>query len=307
MKKFNKISKILFLLLLALSISRNSVWAELNKTPKPLMQRVGLDGKVEFQEKIENSQTNPDSTININEKTLKQESKINAENKLYSYSNMDMKKISDEIKDNLKDEYAYNLADLQILWTEAFKRSETIKFALSKLSNPDGDKEKKSLVKTILNPLASVAPIIGMGSGSAITGSSTILGSGLLGSLLTDDSGINNQLSRVTDSDLVLLAQDIENKQQKLVNLYYTYVSSAIKLKFTDRMVENRYAFYKSAQNNSKEILTVADIFYRESLDTQYKTRQELLNARSELEQFVGNDAIVQVDKNIKERLANLN
>ncbi|MFH0702280.1 MAG: hypothetical protein V2B14_01915 [bacterium] len=218
------------------------------------------------------------------------------------YSDYDMKDIASEIKTELEEEENNILADLRILWQAAIERSETIRFAILKLSNPNGDEKKESIAKRIFAPLVNITPLIGAGLGDPIIGSSTILGSGFLGSFLADDSAINNHLSKVTDVDLVMLAQETDNLQQKLVNLYYNYLSSLKKLNLMDKIVQNRYKYYEAAQNSSAESIAVADVFYREALDMQYRARQETLNSRAALEQFVGNEALVQIDKNIKNR-----
>ena len=99
------------------------------------------------------------------------------------------------------------------------------------------------------------------------------------------------------------MAQEIDNLQQKLVTLYYNYLGSVERLKMADVIVNNRYKYYEAAYALPPEVLSVADVFYRESVDMQYKARQEVLTARAALEQLVGNDALIQVDKNIHDRL----
>ena len=224
--------------------------------------------------------------------------------KTVNYSDLDLTRIAKDAKYELDDEKNSDLADLRVLWQAAVTNSETIRFAILKLSNPDGEQPSESVVKKILTPLTSVAPMIGMSSGDKLTGGSTMIGSGILNSLLSDDSLINNRLSKVTDTDLILLAQEIDTLQQKLVGLYYDYLDAQERLYFVNKLVENRYKYYQSSQNSSSDILSVADVFYRESLDIQYKTRQEVLTARANLEQFVGNNAVDEVDKKIKIRLA---
>ena len=190
------------------------------------------------------------------------------------------------------------------MWQAAVEKSETIRFAIYKISNPNGDKEKKSVVKKILTPLTSVAPLVGMGSGDPITGGSALIGGGILSSLLADDSLVNSHLSRVTDAELVLLAQEIDDLQQKLVDLYMNYFGAVERLQLMDKIVQNRYKYYEAAQSATPDVLAVADVFYRESIDMQYKARQEALASRAELEQMVGNDVLIKIDKNIKDRLA---
>jgi len=257
-----------------------------------IMQRIGVDSKIETQV--------------IKPKVSKVEGRISKVNKKkeLTYADLDMKRIADELKSDLNDEKTDFLPDLKILWEAAVERSETIRFAILKLSNPNGEQEKKGVVKRILTPLASVAPLIGAGSPDPVTGGGAIFGGSLLSSMLSDNSALNSHLSKVTDTDLVLLAQEIDNLQQNLVTLYYNYLNSCERLELADKVVENRYKYYQDVQKSTPEAISIADVFYREAIDIQYKTRQEVISSRAALEQFVGSQALITVDKNIKDRLA---
>lgn len=283
----------LIILTISLVFSRQSMsLAEDN--PMYVLPRVGVNNKVE-KLKIINKEARIET--NITKEKKKKESEP-------TYAEIDSKKIADELKGDLEEEKTEFIEDLKILWEAAVERSETIRFAILKLSNPNGEEEKKSVVKKILSPLASVAPMVGAGSPDPLTGGSAILGGTMLGSLLSDNSTLNNHLSKVTDTDLVLLAQEIDSLQEKLVMLYYTYLNSVERLEMADKVVDNRYNYYQKVQKSQPEIISVADVFYREAIDNQYKARQEVLTSRAALEQFVGSDALNNVDKNIKARLA---
>jgi hypothetical protein len=280
--------KIILLFVFLFCINTNYILAD--DDPMSLLPRVGADSKLE------------DPVIP--QKTAKIAPIIAKKKKDLTYADIDVKKIADELKDDLNEEKPEFLEDLKILWEAAVERSETIRFAILKLSNPNGEVEKKGIVKKIIAPLASVAPLIGAGSPDPMTGGSAILGGSVLSSLLADNSAFNNHLSKVTDTDLVLLAQEIDNLQQKLVILYYNYLNSLQRLELADKVLDNRYNYYQKFQKSSPETISVADVFYREAIDAQYKSRQEVLTSRAALEQFVGGQAINTVDKNIKSRLA---
>lgn len=254
---------------------------------KPIFNRAGLNNAVEENLEVLDVKKNVNSSFR---------------DKIVTYSDSDLKKIVDEITADLNDEHDYVLNDLRILWQSAAERSETIKFAIYKLSNPEGEKANPSTLKKILSPMSSVAPIVGLGSGSAVLGSTSIFGGSLLNSVLSDGNEINHQLSRVTDADLVILAKDIDSLQQNLISLYYNYVSAMKMLQISDNNVSNRYKIYTKSQKSSAEVLAVADAYYREALDKQYNDRQKLFKTRAALEQVVGNDAIVAIEKDIKTR-----
>jgi hypothetical protein len=145
--------------------------------------------------------------------------------------------------------------------------------------------------------------MIGSNVASPAIAGGSMIGGGVLSSMLSDDSAINKQLTRVTDADLIILAKEIDDLQQRLVTLYYNYITSVKIPAYSDAIVQNRYDYYNLVSNKKSTNVAIADAFYRDALDKQYKARQELLSSRGALEQFVGNDALIEVEKNIKSRI----
>ncbi len=244
------------------------------------------------------------ANADIGEVNVKNKVKTEIKSGKIDYAGADVKMIARDISYELEDEKQYLLPDLQILWTAAVERSDTIRFAILKLSNPEGEVEKTSTVKKILSPIASVAPIVGMGMGDPVSVGSTMLGGGFLNSLISDDSKLNARLSKVTDADLVMLAQETDSLQEKLVMLYYDYLSSLIELSNIDKNAAENKQFLEIARECDPDVAIIANVFYEESTGSKLKVRQKVLEKRVALEQFVGNEALLIVDKNIKDRLA---
>lgn len=219
------------------------------------------------------------------------------------YFDTDIKALAEEIALEMQEEKQELLADLRILWAAAVENSETIRFAILKLSHPDGEVEKKSAVKKILSPLASVAPIVGLGIGDPVTAGTAMFSGNLLNSVLSDDSKINEYLSRVTDADLVMLAQETDSLQVKLITLYHNYLSVIIDLKMIDEMEKNSEQALELVKNSKPGLSSIAAAFHTQILDLKHQARQDVLSRRIALEQFVGNDALLVVDANIQDRL----
>lgn len=220
-----------------------------------------------------------------------------------SHSDIDTNALAEEIKLELEDEKQELQADLQILWQAAVENSETLRFAMVKLSNPEGEVAKKSAIKRILSPIASVAPIVGLGLSDPVTAGSAMFSGNLLNSVLSDDSQFKQHLTKVTDADLVLLAQETDSLQEKLITLYHDYVSALIDLNYIDKMEQDSKYYFEQVQHTKPELNCVADAFKSQISDVKYKARQTVLSKRIALEQFVGNDALLAVEKSIKERL----
>ncbi len=250
--------------------------------------------------------------LNLGKATLLEELKVsntseNSEQVLSqgkaNYPDSDVRELAKDISFEVKEEKDELLADLQILWAAAVEKSETIRFAIVKLSNPDGEVEKKSAVKKILSPLASVAPVVGLGLGDPVTAGSAMFGGNLLNSALSDDSKINHYLSKVTDADLVMLAQETDALQEKLITLYYNYLTALIDLNLINEMEKDSKESLEIVKCSKPNFSNVANVFHEQLLSIKYQARQDVLSRRMELEQFVGNDALLVVDKNIKDRL----
>lgn len=215
-----------------------------------------------------------------------------------SYYDMDMVKIAQEIGFELKDEEGEMLEDLRFLWPYAVENSETIKFAIYKLSAQENKKPDENKVKNILKPITSIAPMAAMGTSSAVLGGSALIGGSFLQEILQGGkTPLDKHIEKVSDADLVILAKSIEELQTKLVVSYYDYVTAKKVIIMTDGMLKNRYKNYVSMQSSSDKNLIIADTFYRDAVMKQTKAREDFLVKRSTLEQIVGNEAIMLMEQ----------
>ena len=69
----------------------------------------------------------------------------------YTYADLDLKRMSKEISQELEYDGKEMLSDLSLLWQGAAMQSETINFALYKLANPDADKPDEKSLKKLTN------------------------------------------------------------------------------------------------------------------------------------------------------------
>jgi|GEM_PF-733153 len=304
---------------LAQIITSKSLYDEAFLTEKKLKQKIKLNrlllerlagvevvndlnlGKVSLLNDLQDTQPKPEKEIKADKET---KTKLIARKGKLDYTDINVKELAEEINIELEEEKDIILPDLRILWGAAVEKSETIRFAILKLSNPDGEVEKTTVVKEILSPLASVAPIVGLGFGDPLTAGSAMFGGDLLNSLLSDDNKrLSAKLSKVTDADLVMLAQETDTLQEKLVTLYYDYVNALMELNTLDKIAEENKNYLDITEQTNPELSCVASAFMEKINDARFEARQEILNKRVSLEQFVGNDPLLMVDKNLKDRL----
>ena len=219
-----------------------------------------------------------------------------------TYADLSIKNLSKEISKEISLDEKEMMGDLTLLWQGAASKSDTISFALYKLSNPEEDKPDEKSVKKVLLNIASLSTLVGAGMGNPLLATGSMLGSSIFGIMSQDTKALNYKYTRVTDSDMIILIRKVEDLQQNTVNLYYDYMTAKQLLELTDKVVEQRKKNYDAAQIQSKEVILVTDAYYRTALDDQAKARASFNAKRAALEQFVGNDVYTQFEQILKER-----
>ena len=254
--------------------------------------------KVEKLPPKEIKKENKTSLLILNKKNKEPNVKIKAKN----YADLTIKQMSLEISDILDSEFEDMQADLSLLWQGTATKSDTIKFAIYKLSNPDKDKPDNSAVKNVLTTIAGMSSFIGAGTGNPVLASAALIGGNTLGIMSQDPKSLNYKYTQVNDADMIILVRKVDELQQKLVNMYYEYMLARKKYNLLSKIVENYEENYNSVQNKSSDVIIVADTFYRMSLDDKLKVQTKFLEKRANLEQFVGEDILECFEQNLKNR-----
>lgn len=289
------------LIILLILLLNAPVYAELTledldtNAIKPPAYRLGLTDEPENRYQQIDAVSNP-----IQKEITNQVEDIPVDNLVYA--DLSIKNLSKEISRELSVEEEEMMGDLTLLWQGAAAKSDTISFALYKLSNPDEDKpDEKSLKKVLLN-IASLSSLVGAGIGNPLLATSSMLGSSVFGIMSQDTKALNYKYTKVSDSDMIILIRKIEDLQQNTVNLYYDYMTSRKMLHLTEKVAAQRKKNYDAAQSRSKEVLLVTDAYYRTALDDFAKARASFNSRRAALEQFVGNDVFTQFEQALTER-----
>ena len=250
----------------------------------------------------------PENKIDINAKeeikpTLAKEEKYNNEG--LTYADLSIKKMAMEVSKSIELDNDEMMEDLSLLWQGAATNSDTIKFAIYKLSNPDKDKPDDSAIKKVLTTIAGMSTFLGAGTGNPILASAALIGGNTLGIMSQDTKALNYKYTQVTDADMIILVRKVDELQQKVVDMYYDYMTARKYYDMTTNMVHDRYQNYQNSQKLSKEVILITDTFYREAMDEQIKARGNFFEKRSRLEQLVGNDIFRQFEANVDARMVN--
>lgn len=288
----NKIISILLLL----SLSFLPVCAEVKlddvTSPKDLFYRLGTtdspENKIDVTGKVEVKPAVVKDDITSNE--------------ALTYADLSIKKMALEVSKSVEIDYNVMMEDLSLLWQGAATKSDTIKFAIYKLSNPDKDKPDQGAVKKVLTTIAGMSTFLGAGMGNPVLASAALIGGNTLGIMSQDTKALNYKYTQVTDADMIILVRKVDELQQKVVDMYYDYMAARQLYDMATDMVQERYKNYLKAQSLSKEVILITDTFYREALDEQVKARGSFFEKRSRLEQLVGNDIFRQFESNVDAR-----
>src|SRR5574344_491703 len=284
-------SLIFSLLFLSTNISYAISYDDINTIKDP-SYRVGATDNIENKVEIE---------TRIQMQSAKMHTKVE-NNENLTYADLSIKKISSEIAQDLDMDYDTMLADLSVLWQGAATQSDTIKYALYQLYNPNADKPDQHSIKKVLSTIASLSTLIGAGTGNPMLSCASLIGGNTLGIMSQDTKALNYKYTKVDDADMIILVRKVDELQQKVVIDYFDYMTTKEVLEKTSRMVKRRLDNYNQAQECSREIILITDAYYREALDQQAKARSNFNDARSRLEQVVGNDALTQFENILKSR-----
>lgn len=219
-----------------------------------------------------------------------------------TYADLSIKRISKEISQDLQIDYDEILSDLSMLWQGAATKSDTIKFALYKLANPNEDKPDKNSIKKVLSAIANMSTLVGAGTGNPLLASASLIGGNTLGILSQDTKALNYKYTKVGDADMIILVRKIDELQQKVVGIYYDYMTARELYNMRSEMANRRHYYYTQTQNGSKEMILIADAYYREALDLQKKAKNRFADKRAQLEQIVGPDTFKQFEEMINAR-----
>ena len=219
-----------------------------------------------------------------------------------TYADLSIKSIAMEISKLIELDYDDMLEDLSLLWQGAAMKSDTIKFAIYKLSNPDKDKPDDGAVRKVLTTIAGMSTFLGAGTGNPVLASAALIGGNTLGIMSQDNKALNYKYSQVTDADMIILVRKVDELQQKVVDAYYDYMTARYLFDLTSKMVKEKEYNYKNSLSQKKEVVLITDTYYRNAIDEQVKARGNFFEKRSQLEQLVGNDIFRQFEETVDNR-----
>ena len=199
----NKILSVLILLIITIIPSVKAITLDNLSSPKESFYRFGTtdtpEKKIDKSEQLDLSSP----AFDIKPFTIIKETKSES----VTYADLSIKSMAMEVSKILDMEYNEMLDDLSLLWQGAAMKSDTIKFAIYKLSNPDKDKPDDGAIKKVLSTIAGMSTFIGAGSGNPMFASAALIGGNTLGIMSQDTKALNYKYTQVTDADMIILVR----------------------------------------------------------------------------------------------------
>lgn len=215
-----------------------------------------------------------------------------------TYADLSLKKIAIDIAQDLEMEQDIVLSDLAALWAAAAQNSETVKYTIYKLSNPDENKPEENLVKRIIKPIASFSTVAGTAfANNPFVASSALIGGNLMSAFSSDNKELNYKFTKINDADMVILVRKIDDLQKRLMVLYMDYSTKKEICKMAQENLKKREEICRKMQDKSREQVLIADSYYRNAQSFASKANSEYAASRSILEQLVGTKVLEQIEE----------
>ena len=290
--------KILLINVILLSLAAYSADLSDLTSPKPFLGRMSNSDKVESRTIKKDDDIEQKAQINANKEETQTITEQNSDSINSNWADLSLKKLANDVSYELEMDSAKINADLAVLWNATTMRSETMKYTIYKLSNPDEDKPDESTLKKILRPIANLSTLAGASvAGDPFVATGALIGGGLVNAFMKDDKEVNYKFSKVSDADMVLLVRKIDDLQKKLLDLYVDYRTKEKLFNMAKENYEKREQNYINSQKKSKEELVIADVYYRTAKTQAQRAEDEFMTSRAILENLVGEDALNQIEE----------
>ena len=212
-----------------------------------------------------------------------------------------------QFSQELTEDQATDLSHLTLLWQSAVERSQSIRYAIDKLSSKDASGKavkNDNATKKLLNSIAQ----IGGTAGTLLTGSPIGLISSAVASEALSPASPNQK--PVTDADMVILAKAVEELQSELMEAYYDFEFQRESLTLSEKLYQRfRVTFeqQRKALQTLSETATGASPYFLpllESFLTQQQqeiqlTKQAYTRTKQRLALITGTPAVETLEQKL--------
>jgi hypothetical protein len=222
--------------------------------------------------------------------------------------NAAMHEMDRAVSNDLRDEEEQSTRNLALMWQAAVERSQTIRYAIEKLSRRDATGKPVSNDSLTKRMLQSIVHLGGV-AGTLWTGTPAgLIGGSMVQDLIQGDPSDAALKVKVTDADMLILAKEVETLQQQLMTAYYTYQHRQQQVALTQEAyhtlknavdrAEKRLLAEPSAQNGHqlKTLMPLMESVLETSHRDAMAAQSALQQARTDLGLLVGEEAVTTLE-----------
>ena len=110
-------------------------------------------------------------------------------------------------------------------------------------------------LKKVLGTIAGMSTFLGAGTGNPVLASAALISGNTLGIMSQDSKALNYKYSQVNDADMIILVRKVEELQQKVVDMYYDYLTARELYNMTTSMGARSYDNYKASQKQLRDYI----------------------------------------------------
>jgi hypothetical protein len=214
-----------------------------------------------------------------------------------------------QFSQELTEDQSADLSHLTLLWQSAVERSQSIRYAIDKLSSKDASGKavkNDNATKKLLNSIAQ----IGGAAGSLLTGSPIGLMSGSVISDALSPSPTSPNQKPVTDADMVILAKAVEELQSELLEAYYEFHFQRESLTLAEKLYQRfritfeqqrkaLQALSETATGASPYFLPLLESFLTQQQQEIQLTKQAYVRTKQRLGLLTGNPAVEALEQRL--------
>lgn len=205
------------------------------------------------------------------------------------------------ISNELRDDEEESMKDLAMLWQAAVERSGTIRYAIEKLSRRDATGapvDDETFTKKMLQSLARLGGVAG---NLWAANPAAFVGSAALQDFLSTSNIDPDALSRVSETDMLILAKTVETLQTDVLEKYYEYRHARDQWTLSQEAVRTMDQYYKRSTQRedalAESLAPIMEGLYERARQEDATNQQAYVSARNGLALLAGNDAVIALDE----------
>lgn len=234
----------------------------------------------------------PVGVVNLDTKSIEKQ-ELSTTKEVQTIQGSLLIKNSESLENIIDEQKEHDSKDLEILWKGTVENNQVIEFALKKLATPESQRRiHSSLMAKTLSAIVSGASFVPslMGANPALQTSA--FSAGRLAQGLINKKNVPQE-TPLTDTELIELANMIEELQDTLISSYYNYKNTLTQLKMTRSKMILYSKNYSRAMDTSNVLeISISTSLYDSMRMREFNLEQAAKKYHIQLQRLAGKKAV---------------